>query len=89
MLTQAAKKQKNSPETSLLSNLMSNLPKRTSTPRKGHDDQTEANSEAKTKSKSWDTIITHPTFGFFLVLSRPITHNGRKCINSVQQIKPR
>ena len=52
MLTQTAQTQKKSPETSLLSNLMSNLPKRTSTPRKGQDDQTEANSEAKTKSKS-------------------------------------
>ena len=84
MLTQAAQTQKKSPETSLLSNLMSNLPKRTSTPRK--DDQTEANSEAKTKSKRWDTIITHPTFGFCLVLSCPITHNRRNCVSSIQQI---
>ena len=52
MLVQTAHTEKKSPETLLLSNLMSNLPKRTSTPRKGQDDeQEELNSEAKTKSK--------------------------------------
>ena len=58
MLVQAAQTQKKSPETSLLSNLMSNLPKRTSTPRKGQDDEREElNSEAKTKSKGWDVMM--------------------------------
>ena len=60
MLPQAAETQKKNPETSLLSNLMSNLPKRTSTPRKGQDDDPElenSESEAKSKSKSCDVMI--------------------------------